>query len=101
MTCVIFITRRSAWLIYLVSKDLKEWNWVHWDVIVVAVQNSGRAAAQTRRRNIGGEELEKVALLLGRGVEDVDREVMGVIDEFLLKELLVWWKRRKELLGWL
>ena len=67
----------------------------------MAVQNSGQAAAQTRRRNIGGEELEKVALLLGRGVEDVDREVMGVIDEFLLKELLVWWKRRKELLGWL
>ena len=49
----------------------------------------------------GGEELEKVALLLGRGVGDVDREVMGVIDGWLLKELLVWWKRRKELLGWL
>ena len=49
----------------------------------------------------GGEELGKVALLLGRRVEDVDREVMGVIDGWLLKELLVWWKRRKELLGWL
>ena len=42
-----------------------------------------------------------MALLLGKRVEDVDREVMGVIDGWLLKELLVWWKRRKELLGWL
>ena len=42
----------------------------------------------------------KEVLLLGKQVEGVDREMMDVIDGWLLKELLIWWKRRRDLLGW-
>ena len=36
--------------------------------------------------------------MLGKRVEGVDRELMDVIDGWLLKELLIWWKRRKDFL---
>ena len=41
----------------------------------------------------------RVCLLLGRRV-DVDREVMDVIDRCIMKEMVMWWQRRKVLLGW-
>ena len=44
-----------------------------------------------------GDDEEKVALLLGKRVEGVERVI---IDGCLLKELLGWWKRRKDLMGW-
>ena len=36
--------------------------------------------------------------MVGKRVEGVER---GIIDGCLLKELLVWWKRRKDLKDWL
>ena len=47
-----------------------------------------------------GDAEEKVALLLGKRVEGVERDVMDIVDGWLLKELLVWWRKRKDLLGY-
>ena len=48
-----------------------------------------------------GDDEEKVALLLGKRVEGVERDIMNIIDGCLLKELLGsrGWKRRKDLMG--
>ena len=46
-----------------------------------------------------GDDDSRVCLLLGRRV-DVDREVMDVIDRCIMKEMVMWWQRRKVLLGW-
>ena len=46
-----------------------------------------------------GEGEQFSSLLLGRRV-DVDREVMDVIDRCIMKEMVMWWQRRKVLLGW-
>ena len=46
-----------------------------------------------------GDDDSRVCLLLGRRV-DVDREVMDVIDRCIMKEMVIWWQRRKVLLGW-
>ena len=37
-----------------------------------------------------GDAEEKVALLLGKKVEGMQRDVMDIVDGWLLKELLVW-----------
>ena len=46
-----------------------------------------------------GDDDSRVCLLLGRRV-DVDREVMDVIDRCIMNEMVMWWQRRKVLLGW-
>ncbi len=78
------------------------------------VLNCGEFTAERRklvrkiRSLIGAErwgeeydrDVEEKKALLGKRVEGVERDVMDVVDGWLLKELLVWWRRRKDLLGW-
>ena len=78
------------------------------------VLNCGEFTAERRKlvrmiRSLVGAErwgeeydrdVEEKKALLGKRVEGVERDVMDVVDEWLLKELLVWWRRRKDLLGW-
>ena len=44
-----------------------------------------------------GDDDSRVRLLLGRRV-DVNREVMDDIDRCIMKEMVMWWQRRKVLL---
>ena len=46
-----------------------------------------------------GDDDSRVCLLLGRRVR-VDWEMMDVIDRYIMKEIVMWWQRRKVLLGW-
>ena len=39
----------------------------------------------------------KMALLLGRSVKSLEREVGDRVDECVMEELRKWWQRRKEL----
>ena len=41
-----------------------------------------------------------MALLLGRRGEDMDEVVMAKIDGHVIREIVEWWRKRKELLGW-
>ena len=46
-----------------------------------------------------GDDDSRLSLLLGRRV-DVDREVMDDTDRCIMKEMVMWWQRRKVLLSW-
>ena len=39
----------------------------------------------------------KLALLLGRNVKSLEREVGNRVDECVMEEVRKWWQRRKEL----
>ena len=56
-------------------------------------------AAEEWVKEYEGDDDSRVCLLLGRRV-NVDREVMDVIDRCIIKEMVMWWQRRKVLLGW-
>ena len=43
------------------------------------------------------EGLRIEALVLGKRLEDIDEDMMDWIDEYLMVELLGWWKRHNEL----
>ena len=45
-----------------------------------------------------GDSEKRVALLLGKSVEDMDDSIMDKIEERVMCHLAKWWKKRKGLL---
>ncbi len=47
-----------------------------------------------------GDEGKKVAIMLGRKPAEMDGEVMDRIHEIIMRDILTWWQKRKQLLGY-
>ena len=73
----------------------EEFKWERQDLLEKIRQIEGTQGWTDEYGRVGDEG--KMALLLGRSVKSLEREVGDRVDERIMEEVRKWWQRRKEL----